>query len=148
MPNQRHPITWIVVADNCQAKIFRMVKFPKIEKLSFLEHPESRLHKQDLVSDKPGRTFQSGGTTRHAYQASSDPKELEAIKFAVQLAGHLSSALEKGEFNRLYVLAEPSFLGLLRRQFSADVQKTIIAEVAKDFTSCEDSTIEHQLTNI
>ncbi len=98
MPNKNHPLTWIVVADNCQAKVYRLLKFPKIEEISFLEHPESRLHNQDLISTKPGRGFQSGGSTRHAYQQETDPKHMEAVRFAVHLANFLSTAKQKGEF--------------------------------------------------
>lgn len=146
MSNKNH--TWIVVANKCQAKIFRLVKFPKIEEITFLEHPESRLHNQDLVSSKPGRNFQSGGTTRHAYQPEVEPKQQEAIKFAIKVAHHLETAFQKGEFNRLYILAEPGFLGLLRQHLHSEVQKIIVAEVPKDLTTSEPTLIEHQLSEI
>lgn len=57
MPNST---TWIVVANSSHAKIFRLVKFPKIEEMTSIDHPESRLHNQDLEGRKPGRCFQSG----------------------------------------------------------------------------------------
>lgn len=143
-----HKATLVVVADSCHARIYRLVKFPKIEEIFHFEHPESRLRNQDLVSAKPGRSFQRSGSVQYSYQPETEPKQLEALKFARQLADFLSSAEKKGEFNRLYVIAEPSFLGLLRQHISHEVQKTIVAEVAKELTSCDVAAIESHLSEI
>lgn len=143
-----HPLTWVVVADNSQAKIFRVLKFPKIEEIFYLEHPESRLQNQDLVSSKPGRGFQSIGKARSAYQPETEPKQVEAIKFASEVAQHLYAALNKGEFNQLYIIAEPSFLGLLRQHISPQVQKHILVEVSKGLTSSDKEVIERHLSEL
>lgn len=144
MTNQ-HPITWVVVADKCQANIYRLLKFPKLEECTRLEHPESRLHNQDLISSKPGHSVQQGKVTGYSYQPEHDPKELEGIKFAISLAKYLAIALQKGQFNRLYLFADPAFLGMLRPHMNPDTQKTIIVEVAKELTSHGITDIEHQL---
>lgn len=137
--------TWVLVADSCQAKIFRQLKFPKLEEVAYLEHPESRLHNQDLVSSKPGRGFQSVGNRRSAYQQETEPKQVEMMKFAAQVAQFLYTASNNGEFNKLYIFAEPSFLGLLRQYINPQVQKHITAEVAKELTASSVETIEHHL---
>lgn len=147
MPNNRH-LTWVVVADNCQAKIYRLIKFPKIEEIAHFEHPESRLHNQELVSSKQGRCFQSVGNARSAYQQETEPKVIEAMKFAAEVGNTLCAAERNGEFQRLYVFAEPSFLGLLRQYFSPGLQKAIIAEVPKDLTAFNVAAIEHQLAEV
>ncbi len=140
--------TWVVVANSAEAKIYRLVKFPKIEEIASLEHPESRLLNQDLVSTAPGRNFQSGGVTRHSYQAKTSPKEVEIEIFAKYLANHLCSACQKGEFKRLYMLASPEFLGLLRPHFDQKLQQTLIAEVAKDVTEYTKAHIEQYLQEL
>lgn len=137
--------TWVVIANSAHAKIFRLVKFPKIEPLAVFEHPESRLHAQDLVSSRPGRNFQSGGTTRHAYQPMTDPKLVEAEKFAKLLGDYLSTVHLKGEFSRLYLIASPAFLGLLRTHIKSKTREAVIAEIAKDMTEHTTPDIEHQL---
>ena len=142
MPNSP---TWIVVANSSHARIFRLVKFPKIEEITSMDHPESRWHNQDLEGRKPGRNFQSGGTTRHAYQPETEPKAVEIEKFARTLSTYIDAAYEKGEFSRLYVMASPSFLGLLRQHIHAKAQKAIVDEVAKDMTERTISEIEQQL---
>ena len=143
-----HPLTWVLVADKRKAKIFRIVKFPKLEEISYMEHPESRLHNQDLISSKPGRSFQSVGKSRSAYQPETEPKHLEAAKFATEIAHALYKASLEGEFNQLYIIAEPSFLGLLRSHLNPNVQKYIIAEMAKELTSSDVEAIEHHLVEL
>lgn len=144
MPNQK---TWIVVANSSHAKIFRLAqKFPKIEELTTIDHPASRLHDQDLEGRKPGRNFQSGGTTRHAYQPETDPKEVEIEKFAKSLSDYIYAAHQKGEFARLYIMANPSFLGLLRQYINPVTQKVIVAELAKDMTEHPTAEIEQHLS--
>lgn len=143
MQNKRHPLTWVLVADRRQAKVFRLVKFPKIEEINYLEHPASRLHDQDLVTSKPGRGSQLSGNIRYSYQQETEPKQQEAIKFASELGKFLSS--KKGDFDRLYIIAEPSFLGLLRQNISSEIQKTVVAEIAKELTTSDIATIERHL---
>lgn len=145
---QKNQHIWVVVADSCKAKIFRVVKFPKLEEIAYLEHPESRLHNQDLVSSKPGRGFQSVGNSRSAYQQETEPKQVESIKFATEVAQHLYVASNKGEFSKLYLFAEPSFLGLLRQHLHPQIQKHIAAEVPKELTSSSIESIEHHLSEL
>lgn len=143
-----HPLTWVLVADKCQAKIFRIVKFPKLEEISRMEHPESRLQNHDLVSSKPGSNFQSIGKARSSYQQETEPKIVEAAKFATEIAHILYTASLNGEFNQLYIIAEPSFLGLLRKHINQNIQKTIVAELAKELTSSGIEIIEHHLADL
>lgn len=137
--------TWIVVANSSHAKIFNSLKFPKIEEITSLDHPESRLHNQDLEGRKPGRSFQSGGTTRHAYQPETEPKAVEIEKFAKILSRYISEAHRKGDFSRLFIMASPSFLGLLRRHIDVSTQKSIVGEIAKDMVERDHAEIEQQL---
>lgn len=140
--------TWVVVANSSHAKIFRLTKFPKIEEVTSIDHPESRLHNQDLEGRKPGRSFQSGGTTRHAYQPETEPKAVEIEKFARILCEYINESHQKANFSRLYVMASPSFLGLLRQNIHPQVQKTIIAELSKDMTERTKAEIEQQLSEL
>ena len=143
MPNSK---TWILVANSSQAKVFKLTKFPEIEEIQSLDHPESRLHNQDLVTDRPGRGFQSTGESRSSYQPSTEPKAVEIEKFAQKINGYLSAAHNNGEFVKLYVMANPTFLGILRSTLHHNIQKVIIAEVDKDMTDRKKSEIEEQIS--
>lgn len=145
MPNSA---TWVVVANSTEARIFKLVKFPKIEEIDSFIHPEGHMHNQDLVSSRPGRTFQSMGTARSAYEPKTSPKQNEIDKFARSLGEHLSSTHHRGEFSRLYVFAEASFLGLLRQHIDAKTKDCIIVETTKDLTKHKVSDIEKNLAEV
>lgn len=143
MSNQE---TWVVAANGSNAKIFRVGKFPKLEVLEELDHPESRLRNQDLVTAAQGRSFESIGTARSAYQPSIDPHHQELEKFARLIGEYLTKAKRDRSFSRLYIMANPSFLGLLRPHLNG-VQESIVAEIGKDVTSQSINEIEQQLEN-
>lgn len=68
--------TWILVADESQARIFT-VKTPtsSLLKIVTLDHPEGRMHEQELDSDLPGKNTSKAGGGGHAYQDKIGPKE-------------------------------------------------------------------------
>jgi protein required for attachment to host cells len=87
-------------------------------------------------------------TNRSAYQAETEPKQVEAIKFATEIAQKLYTASNNGEFKQLYLIADPSFLGLLRQHINPQIQKHVIAEIAKELTSSKKEVIEQHLAEL
>lgn len=126
--------TWLVVANSCSAKIYKVGHKQTLVEIEILEHPESRLHNRDLVSDKPGRDFESMGNTRHAVEPRVWPQQQEVINFAKLLADHLEKAFNNGNFEKMYVAANPTMLGLLRGSVHSNIAKHIAGEVDKDMT--------------
>ena len=106
---------WVVVADKSKARIFT-VDDPRGELLAegMLEHPEARQREQTLTSDRPGRSFDSKGGGRHAMGSPVEPDRQETIRFARQIAGHVETAHNNGQCDRLMLVAGPPLLGLLR----------------------------------
>jgi protein required for attachment to host cells len=143
--NNHHLPTWVVVADAAQAKIYQVCKFPKLKEVACYQHPESRLHNQELATSKPGRGFQRGGITRYSYQSEMEPKQLEADKFAAELAATLAKCKEDHDYERLYIMAGPAFLGMLRRHLDPQVRKSIVGELNKELCYNDISDIEHHL---
>lgn len=137
--------TWVIAAGRSHAKIFRLTHFPKMEVVTLLENPKGGLHDRDLVSSQQGRAFDSMGMGRHAYESKTDPKLIEIEKFAKLIGDFLNKALEEGKFAHLYLVAGPSFLGLLRSHINAKVKEAIKAEVHKDMTEHTTADIEKQI---
>ena len=124
--------TWVVVADTVRARIFSVEKRRgPLEEIEVLAHPEGRLHERELTSDLPGRSFDSGGQGRHAMESESGPKQEEAIRFAKEVCGTLTSARQSGRFDKLYVVAAPTFLGLLRDSMDAPTRQLVAGEIDK-----------------
>lgn len=126
--------TWLIVANSSLARVFNFEPKRALTEVTVLEHPESRLHNQDLVSDKPGRDFESGGTRRHALEQKTLPKQQQSEIFAKEIADFLEEARNGEEYIALYVSASPSMLGLLRNSFHPATLKVIKGEIDKDMT--------------
>ncbi|WP_019626291.1 host attachment protein [Thioalkalivibrio sp. ALJT] len=134
---------WIVVADAARARIFTCEgrACQGMHESETLSHSESRAHNQDLVSDRPGRSWASAsGDARHAMQESTDPAANERNRFARQVAEHLKSACHAGSFKHLVIVAAPTFLGALRDALDPTVAQSVTAEVAKNVTKSVDAS--------
>jgi protein required for attachment to host cells len=124
--------TWVVVADNSRARFFSAdTPASQLLETETLSHPEARLHQADLVSDRPGRDRNSGIGT-HNMGHESDAKDESAIRFATEVCNRLEQGRIKSQFDKLYIVAAPSFLGLIRKHQSAALKKIVAGEVAKN----------------
>lgn len=132
---------WIVVADDAYARIFRLHKQKSIEEVETLVHPESRLKESELVSDRPGRSFESNTVARRSIGQTNSPKKQEAINFAKFVANYLNDAAATGRCVKFYLAASPSFLGLLRQELSKTTSKLIESEINKQITHLEKEEI-------
>ena len=127
--------TWILVADNTRARIFT-VSTPSsaLEEIEDLSHTEGRMHDRELTTDLPGKIKSSDGSG-HALEQPTDPKKHEADSFANRVAKHLEAAHNTSKFEQLLIVAEPSFLGLLRHHLSDQLKKRVCFELNKNITT-------------
>ena len=133
---------WILAADSTEARLFtRDKKFsPLVERKDWL-HPESRLPGRDLENDRQGKTFSSHGYGQSDNEKQTEPKKREAQDFARELARHLDTARANGEFKSLSIVADPTFLGLLRDNLDGKTRELIDREVSKSLTRRSAETI-------
>jgi protein required for attachment to host cells len=137
--------TWILVADNSRARIFIADKAAgPISELRTLTYPEARLHEGDLVSDKGGRD-RSPGIASHGFNGEDSHKHENAERFAAQVCSELESARTAGELRKLYVVAAPGFLGMLRRHQSAPLRQLIAGEIDKNLSTQDPAVIRRCL---
>ena len=59
-------------------------------------------------------------------------REEGTVRFACELCDTLESARSRGEFDKLYLIAAPAFLGTIRKHQTAAVQRITGGEVAKN----------------
>jgi protein required for attachment to host cells len=127
--------TWILVADNVHARIFTTdTPSSALQEIEDLTHTEGRLHDREITTDLPGRIKNTDGSG-HAFEQPTDPKKHEADSFAHRIAKHLEAALNANKFEQLLIIAEPSFLGLLRNCLPELVKHHICFELDKNFTT-------------
>lgn len=131
----RATVTWILVADGTQAKVFEHNGPGKglsiVKDLQFEQEP---LKAQDINSDRPGRRFDAGPNHRSGVE-ESDPAQLRETRFVKGVAETLNASQQQGRFERLIVAAAPTALGDLRQALGDRVKQTIVAELPKDLTN-------------
>ena len=134
-PHFTMPKVRIVVADASRARLFTtdspMGDFTEVDTLL---NPEARLHDGDLTTDRPGRQADSMNNGRSAMEEPSEPKEVEAQRFAKELAESLEKARNQGEMEKLYIAAPPKFLGELRKHMKPELKAVVAEEIRKDFS--------------
>jgi protein required for attachment to host cells len=126
-------MSWILIANRAGARIVdkQANNFSLVETIA---HEQGRLRDRDIDSDKQGRSFDRVGGGRHALSASESAHEHDAKAFAQQLADKLRAERNAKRFERLVLVAEPHFLGLLRDALDSVTARTVIASVSKDLS--------------
>ncbi len=119
---------WVLAAAAARARFFEAVTpTAPLAEVHDLVHPASRLKEQGLVSDGSGR-----GRVGHSVGHEHDASQEEWERFAREVAGALHRAREQGSYQRLYLLAAPRFLGLLRRHLDAPTRALVAGELDVD----------------
>ncbi len=140
-------ITWILVANESEARILQSQKNKKTELIKEFDHPQGKAKVRDINSDKPGRSFSSTGASRHALAPDVDVRTHERQVFAKKLGDYLHKELAENHFERLALIAPPQFLGELRKNISDSLKSCIVVELSKDLPAHSVSNHEliHQL---
>ena len=137
--------TWLVVADAARARIFRVEdRGSKLVPASNHQLVHASLADKELVSDKPGRTFDRFGQGRHAKEPPSDPAEVEARRFAKEVVETLDAERKKDALGHVILVAPPGFLGDLRAEMREPLSRIVAAQVNKDLSKLTPAElIEH-----
>lgn len=137
--------TWILAADNSRARIFAADKAAgPLHEIHTLAFPEGRLHEGDLTTDGGGRGHDAMAGA-HGIGVEDVHRQENAERFAGLLCNKLEAARGKGEFSKLYIVAAPSFLGLLRKHQSSSLRNLIAEEVDKNLTTQTPEAIRKSL---
>lgn len=137
--------TWILVADAARARLFT-VERPRgpLQELADFVNPAERLQERELTTDDPGR-FTAPGGSRHAVGEARRTKDEYARRFADELAGYLRHARTRDEYRRLYLVADPRFLGTLREQLDEPTQRLVVAAIDKEISARDPAAIRRHL---
>lgn len=135
----KHKRTLVVVADGARARFLE----PRHDRHTLVPAsradmvwPESRQPRRDIVSDRPGRGENTASPSiRSAFDAPSDYHKFEKHRFTAALAEVLDDVHQRGEYDRLILVAPRRSLGELHGLLSPQVKKMVSHEVAKDLTA-------------
>jgi len=136
---------WIVVAESSRAKIYTAdSSLSELAEVEGFVHPDSRRHAHDITSDLPGRNIGKDGS-HHALEKETDIKRDEAVVFAQQIDSYLLAARNENRFNKLVLIAAPTFLGLLRKHMDDQVATMVVHELHKNLVKSDAGEIRQHL---
>ena len=137
---------WILVANQAEAQIYSSDQLPgNLLLVDVLENSEGTTHPRELISDAPGRAFNSTGSGRHAMEPNTGVKEEQRRRFVKEMADRLQAAHLNGDFAQLVLMAAPAVLGVIRKSLNAGLKKTVIKEISKDLIGQGVDKVQSQL---
>jgi protein required for attachment to host cells len=135
-------VAWVVVADAAHAQIYvRQNRRAPLELLQTFAEEQARAKEHDLLSDSPGRTFDSMGAGRHAKQPEHTVKQNLREAFARQIADYVEAGRTANRFAHLAIVAAPALLGELRAHLSEPTLQLLDIEIPKRMTTSKPAAI-------
>jgi len=148
MPN-KFKTTWILIADASRARILKNdgpgLGIDAIDGMMF-EGENRRV--QDIMADKPGRSYDTAGGGRHAMEYKSDAKHEDERAFAETLISALQEAHDRKDYDQLILIAPPKMLGDLRAASPAALKAVTCAEINKDLTQIPNGEMADHLKDV
>ncbi|HEV8388366.1 MAG TPA: host attachment protein [Dongiaceae bacterium] len=143
-------VTYILVADGARARLYVNQGVGKgLQPVSGATHKaDLHHHDRDILTDKPGRAYNSVGTGRSAIEPHTEWHRFEKHKFAREMAKVLDAAAASKSFDRLILVAPPATLGDLRMELGDATRKMVTAELAKDLTRHAEQELPQHLGGV
>ena len=138
--------TWILSANRSNASLFES-DWPgkSMRRLQDISHPKGRLQNKDINTDKPGRSFDSMGQGRHSMGSDQDPIDHVAQQYASQLAELLNKGRLTNAYEKLVLIAEPKFLGILRAALDKNTALLVVQSINKELLDVKEEDLEKYL---
>ena len=140
IPNGTH----IMVLDGSKRVLYRNdgeAIEPDLTLIEDIEKPSSSTAEQG--TDRPGRQFESAGTSRGAYE-STDYHQQEEDRFTLEAVDQLNRLSADGK-HKVILVATPHVLGLMPPLLNAATQNLLLAEINKDYAGRSARDIAHML---
>jgi protein required for attachment to host cells len=125
--------TGIVACSASDARVWLSTsRFGDWSMIKSMQNPAAALREKDIAADRPGRTFDSFGSGRHAKSPGQTGRERQLLLFATDLARFINESIVAGIFANIVLIAEPRLLGLLRNGLSATASRAVVLETSKN----------------
>ena len=121
---------WILVADSSTARLFSAENSASdLIEIETLNYADMYLTDQRVANDVPDVL----------------DKEHVETHFAKRVVKHLNKELNHNKFERLFIVAAPSFLGSLRGEFNNRIEKQVSFSLGKNIVNLPPSKIRSHL---
>ena len=137
---------WVVAADAARARIFRARRADgSLTEIEDLLNPDARDGGRARRADRMGHAANAARGGGHSLQRNADEPRQVLIEFGQRLARRPTEARKRGEFDRIYVVAEPHLLGVVRDGLDRATRRLLAGAVAKDVSRRGAATIRERL---
>ena len=138
---------WVLAADSARARVFQSERKDNdfVEVISIV-NPVARMKEGEIVSDKQGSQKDSFGSGHHSGSPKHSAKVVAENTFAKDIACSLDKALQRQDFQRLYIIAPPKFLGKLRPNLSEGIKNRVQGEYNHDVSALKPEKVRDLLT--
>lgn len=127
--------TWVLIADAARARVFESTgKGTGLTLVQDMTLDAELLPSHELGTDRPGRSFDSVGSGRHAMESPSDLHREQKRQFARRVAEAIEERQTTRRFDSLVLVAPPVTMGDLRAALPDKVKGVVAAEVVADLT--------------
>jgi protein required for attachment to host cells len=126
----------VLVADSSKARFFSAPDgHSDLQQDRDMSHSDSRLKEQDLVANGVGSASDAGGYGKHLMGHENAAHQRQAEMFANELSSELDKTRQSNGLLRIYLIAAPRFLGLLRESLSSQCTALLTSEINKDLVN-------------
>ncbi|WP_028079584.1 host attachment protein [Solimonas soli] len=123
----------VVVADHGGAR-FLTAATPRaaLVEHTALQNPAFRLREHELDADQSGNLATPSHAGGHATDERDATRRHLADEFARRVCAELRSERLGQRYLRIHLVAQPNFLGLLRRHLDRPTQRLVASQIGKD----------------
>lgn len=134
-----HAAIWVLTADAGRVRIFSTAHADgELVEFEDLLNPNMRLREGDATSTPKGRSMrrsmQGTGGSGQTFEPRHTQSEHSAESFAKVVCEKMEAARQQGKVRRIYLLSEPSFLGLIRKHVNPATKPLIVQELPRDLS--------------
>jgi len=124
---------WIVVADGGQARVLALnADRTGLENRREMQSADIHRKTHDLISDRPGRSFESASPTRHAIAPKSDAHEMAKDRFIAEVAQMLAQEGQAGAYDDLVLVVARGQVSKYRAALDKATRPRVHAVITKD----------------
>ncbi len=133
------PLTlWIAIADGEHARFVQPDDNNVLRTVLAMDSATAHQLSRDIGADRPGRSFESATSARHAVGERHDPHAMEKDRFARFVGEQLNAAAARDDFDELVLVAPARALHELREALGAAAAARLAGTLDKDLVKTPD----------
>lgn len=135
----------ILIADGEHARLLRPDEDNVLHIANNFDSATAHLVAHELVSDRPGRAFESARPGSHGIAPRHDPHQTEKQQFAHFVARQLCHAAAGEAFDRLLLVAPAHVLNAIEAALDEPTAAKVVGRLAKDLVKVPNHALSRHL---